>query len=254
MADDFGSASPELNLTDLESTIDGSDGWITQLNGNGTKTHTYNSNINTVQEAETAGYTDVENVRNAVNVTAVDNSYSYNLNPDGTVSNANTGDYVSLDYSGERGRMTTAAGSEIVTSSIWNRMANNTFRESGAITQMDFSSPFFVGGAIASFFNTTSTVYRVYGGDARPDGYSWTPDNPNRVPDFRDSAGLPSGGESGANNTGRFVIEGTVKNKKIMRKKMADPLDGKAGNGVREYIINPKDVKIRRVSGANPEF
>jgi hypothetical protein len=90
-------------------------------------------------------------------------------------------------------------------------------------------------------------VYRVYGGDAKPDGWSWTPDNPNDVPNFRDAAGLPSGGQSGATNTGRFVIEGTVNTKNINNIKMADPLDGKAGNGVREYIIDPKNVQINRV-------
>ncbi|WP_286705867.1 hypothetical protein [Flavobacterium sp. 38-13] len=102
--------------------------------------------------------------------------------------------------------------------------------------------------------NKTTNVFRVFGGDAKAKGFSWTPDNPNSVPDFREAAGLPSGGASGATNTGQFVIEGTVKNKNIMKKKMADPLDGKAGNGVREYIIDPNNVEIKRVSGANPTF
>ncbi|VVH51870.1 hypothetical protein BPUTSESOX_680 [uncultured Gammaproteobacteria bacterium] len=38
-----------------------------------------------------------------------------------------------------------------------------------------------------------------------------------------------------------------------MIKKPADSLDGNKG-GLSEYIIDPKDVKIKRVSGANPEF
>ncbi len=64
---------------------------------------------------------------------------------------------------------------------------------------------------------------------------------------------MPSGKESGSNNSGRFVIEGKVNKSKIMIKKPADSLDGNKG-GLSEYIIDPKDVKIKRVSGANPEF
>ena len=99
----------------------------------------------------------------------------------------------------------------------------------------------------------STNVFRVFGGDAAAEGFSWTPKNPNSVSNFRDAAGLPSGGASGSNNTGRFVVEGTVKNRNIMRVKSADPLDGNRG-GLPEYIINPKNVQIKRVSGVNPQF
>jgi RHS repeat-associated protein len=93
------------------------------------------------------------------------------------------------------------------------------------------------------------TVFRVYGGDSGAKGFSWTPKNPGNVSNFRDAAGLPSG----ANNTGRFVIRGKVKGSDIIKKRPADPLDGNSG-GLMEYIIDPDNVKIERVSGANPEF
>jgi len=99
----------------------------------------------------------------------------------------------------------------------------------------------------------TETVFRVFGGDAKAEGFSWTPKNPGSVTNFRDGAGLPSGGASGANNTGRFVIEGTVKKSNIITQRPALPLDGNKG-GLPEYIINPKNVQIKRVSGVNPQF
>ncbi|MDY0078891.1 MAG: RHS repeat-associated core domain-containing protein, partial [Bacteroidales bacterium] len=100
---------------------------------------------------------------------------------------------------------------------------------------------------------SSSTVYRVYGGDAKAGGFSWTPKNPGKVGDFRNAAGLPSGGASGVNNTGRFVIKGTVNHRTIIKTRSAVPLDGNKG-GLPEYIIDPKNVNIRRVSGVNPEF
>ena len=99
----------------------------------------------------------------------------------------------------------------------------------------------------------SQTVFRVYGGDAKAEGFSWTPTNPNTVDNFRDAAGLPSGGASGATNTGRFVVEGTVESKNIIRQQSADPLDGNNG-GLLEFIINPSNVTIKRISGANPQF
>jgi len=117
---------------------------------------------------------------------------------------------------------------------------------------MEFTSPFFVGGVAVGYVRFISTVYRVFGGDASPKGFSWTPDKPQG--DFRNDAGLPSGGASGANNTGRFVIQGRVKNSDVLTRKMADPLDGNSGGSAREWIIDPKNVKIDRVSGVNPEF
>lgn len=60
------------------------------------------------------------------------------------------------------------------------------------------------------------------------------------------------------NNTGRFVIEGTLMDPSLVVKtRSALSLDGNAG-GLPEFVIpNWMDngaVKINRVSGVNPEF
>ncbi len=78
-------------------------------------------------------------------------------------------------------------------------------------------------------------------------GFSWTPVNPNRVNNYRDAAGLPNV------NTGQFVIEGRTKITNIIESKSAIPLDNNKG-GLREYKIDPKNVDVKRISGANPNF
>ncbi len=89
-------------------------------------------------------------------------------------------------------------------------------------------------------------VYRVYGGDSAAKGASWSPANPKSVPNYRNSAGLPSGGISRANNTGRFVIEGTITDpSKVVKVRSALPLDGNIGGST---------DNIERVSGVNPSF
>ncbi len=98
--------------------------------------------------------------------------------------------------------------------------------------------------------NRTTKVYRVFGGDAKANGFSWTPKNPKTVSNFRDVAGLPSGGESGSMNTAEFLIKGTVKNKNIIKKRAALPLDGNKG-GLPEYIIDPKNVKNKNITKFN---
>lgn len=102
------------------------------------------------------------------------------------------------------------------------------------------------------------TVYRVYGGDSSSNGASWTTTNPGNVRNYRNKAGLPSGGESGAVNIGQFVIQGTVEDaSKCVLSRKALPLDGNAG-GLNEYIIpnaiESSAVKVTNVSGVNPEF
>jgi len=87
------------------------------------------------------------------------------------------------------------------------------------------------------------TVYRVFGGDARAQGFSWTPIDPSTVKDFRKLAGLPSGGASEAINTAEFMIKGEVGVKNIIKARGALPLDGMVG-GLPEYIIDPKNVNI----------
>ncbi|MES2269237.1 MAG: RHS repeat-associated core domain-containing protein [Bacteroidota bacterium] len=108
-------------------------------------------------------------------------------------------------------------------------------------------------GFMSELASEEASVFRVFGGDAQAAGGSWTPENPLSVSNFRDAAGLPSGGASGMNNTGRFVVEGIVKKADIIRTQMATALDGNAG-GLTEHIIDPAKVIIKRVSGVNPQF
>ncbi len=101
-------------------------------------------------------------------------------------------------------------------------------------------------------------VYRVYGGDSKAGGASWSPVRPDEVPNYRGAAGLPSGGASGATNTGQFVIEGTLMDPaKVVRSRTAVPLDRHEG-GLPEYVIpgwqQNGAVRVDRVTGANPEF
>ncbi len=106
-------------------------------------------------------------------------------------------------------------------------------------------------GKAYSSVNREITVYRVFGGDSRAQGFSWTPLNPAKIKDFRNLAGLPSGGKSGAINTANFLIKGKVNPAKIIEIRGAKPLDGNKG-GLIEYIINPKDVKLINFSILNP--
>jgi RHS repeat-associated protein len=112
-------------------------------------------------------------------------------------------------------------------------------------------------GAIPEL-KTGDKVFRVYGGDSPAGGASWTTANPADVLNFRDAAGLPSGGASGATNTGRFIIEGTVQDpSKMVLSRRALPLDGTTG-GLPEYIFpNWREngaIRVDRVMGVNPEF
>lgn len=86
-------------------------------------------------------------------------------------------------------------------------------------------------------------VYRVFGGDARAQGFSWTTTDPRSVSNFRDLAGLPSGGASGATNTADFLIQGKANIKDIITSRPALPLDGNKG-GLAELIIDPKNVNL----------
>lgn len=113
-------------------------------------------------------------------------------------------------------------------------------------------------GATVAEPTAGQTVYRVYGGDSAAGGASWSPVDPGSVPNFRDAAGLPSGGASGATNTGQFVIEGTLNDPSaVVLQRNALPLDGMKG-GIPEYIIpnwmDNGSITINRVSGVNPEF
>jgi RHS repeat-associated protein len=101
-------------------------------------------------------------------------------------------------------------------------------------------------------------IFRVYGGDSRAGGASWSPVDPRSVGNYRDVAGLPSGGAGGATNTGQFVIEGTLNDPAaVVLQRSALSLDGMKG-GLPEYIIpnwlGNGSITITRVSGVNPAF
>jgi hypothetical protein len=99
--------------------------------------------------------------------------------------------------------------------------------------------------------NSKITEYRVFGGDARATGYSWSPVKPTTVDNYRNLAGLPSGGASGAMNTADFMLTGQVDIGDIIKVRKALPLDGNTG-GLSEFIIDPKKVTIIDISVLNP--
>ena len=103
----------------------------------------------------------------------------------------------------------------------------------------------------AAVVNTEVTVYRAFGGDARAQGFSWTTKDPRTYGNFRDVAGLPSGGASGATNTADFLITGKVNAADIISSRSALPLDGNRG-GLPELIIDPKNVRINDFSVLKP--
>jgi hypothetical protein len=94
-------------------------------------------------------------------------------------------------------------------------------------------------------------VYRAFGGDSRAQGFSWTTVDPRTVKNFRDGAGLPSGGASGSTNTADFLIKGSAKRSDVMEFKLADPLDGNRG-GLPELKIDSKNVRLNDFSILNP--
>ena len=95
------------------------------------------------------------------------------------------------------------------------------------------------------------TVCRVFGGDARAQGFSWTTTHPESVSNFRNLAGLPSGGASGATNSAEFLIQGKASVGDIIKSRSALPLDGNVG-GLPELIIDPKNVRITDFSVIKP--
>ena len=109
----------------------------------------------------------------------------------------------------------------------------------------------FFSGKVTKGGDNTVDVYRAFGGDSRAQGFSWTTKDPRKVDNFRDAAGLPSGGESGATNTADFLLKGRAKASDIIESRPALPLDGNKG-GLPELIIDPKNVKLTDFSVLKP--
>ncbi|RTL27850.1 MAG: RHS repeat-associated core domain-containing protein [Burkholderiales bacterium] len=121
----------------------------------------------------------------------------------------------------------------------------------GAVTPAASALRSFADVVSGQAAQSEATVYRVFGGDARAQGFSWTTKDPRTVSNFRDAAGLPSGGPSGATNTADFLIQGRVSVTDVIKSRSALPLDGNKG-GLPELIIDPKNVRITDFSILNP--
>ena len=89
----------------------------------------------------------------------------------------------------------------------------------------------------------------MWGDGAGANGRSWSRTDPRTVENYRDAAGLPN------QNSGRFVTEGTLTNTKGVAQRDALSLHGNKG-GLDELVVpDPaKQIRVDRVSGANPEF
>jgi RHS repeat-associated protein len=95
-----------------------------------------------------------------------------------------------------------------------------------------------------------TTLFRVFGGEAKGLGQSWTTVNPGTVTNFREAAGLFPG------NTGRFVIEGKLMNTEGVLFRGALPGPGGVGGGLSEVLVPNagRQICIVCVSGVNPPF
>lgn len=95
-----------------------------------------------------------------------------------------------------------------------------------------------------------TTVYRVFGGEAKGVGQYWTTVNPGSVANYRSTAGLFPG------NTGQFVIQGTITDTSGVTFQFAAPGPGGVGGGLPEvFVPNPgSQIDITNVSGVNPPF
>ncbi len=84
-----------------------------------------------------------------------------------------------------------------------------------------------------------SVVYRVWGGQAKELGRSWTKVDPSTVSNYRDSAGLPN------QNTGTSMTKGTLVNSQGTTVKPAKALHGNRGGLPEVRVPNPqKQIKV----------
>ncbi len=102
-------------------------------------------------------------------------------------------------------------------------------------------------------------VFRVFGGDARGFGRSWSRVDPTTMSNPRNQLGLPSqpgitGYSGGTFNSGGFVAEGEVISLEPgVTVKPATPLHGNSGGAEELFFECPKvQIRIDRVFGVNP--
>jgi RHS repeat-associated protein len=78
----------------------------------------------------------------------------------------------------------------------------------GDITSQQYlravTGPIVAIGLMETAATVGQKVYRVFGNRAKAYGRSWTPINPQTVPDYANAAGLPAG------NSGKYLSEGTL--------------------------------------------
>jgi len=137
------------------------------------------------------------------------------------------------------------AGANIaVTLAVSAALAELAAAEAGAAGMADAAE------AATSAAQEGTTVYRVFGGEARGLGYYYTTMNPANVPNYRAAAGLFP------RNSGSFVLEGTLTNTNGVMLRTAVPGPGGIGGGLPEvFVPHPgTQIVIRAVSGVNPSF
>ena len=192
---------------------------------------------------------------NIINQLADETGYIYNNGVGSYLSSGtkNIGDAVSSELSY---RVNTPISQQAA--DTWQAMKDPQNWENATATAALMLSPMKGSGTVGATQTVsavtnggTKTVYRVFGGDSRAQGFSWTPINPQKVSNYRNKAGLPSGGESGFNNTADFMIKGEVKTQNVIKKRAALPLDGNKG-GLPECIINPEHVNITNFTVLKP--
>ena len=145
-----------------------------------------------------------------------------------------------------------AASGDIIGAGLSLASAVPIVGEAGAAARSGLAVERTMAGAVgAEAAQGEQAVYRVFGGDARAQGFSWTTEDPRAISNFRDAAGLPSGGPSGATNTADFMVKGSVNPADVIKSRSALPLDGNKG-GLPELIIDPINVRITGFSVLKP--
>jgi hypothetical protein len=143
-----------------------------------------------------------------------------------------------------------ASGSAAVADTLGSqntRLSDEAVRENITLRyDLASDSPVAAEGAVAE----GTTLFRVFGGEARGLGQSWTTVNPGEVANFREAAGLFPG------NTGQFVIEGQLSSTEGVLFRGALPGPGGIGGGLPEVIVPNAggQICILCVSGVNPPF
>lgn len=121
-------------------------GWIHQMFENGTQQLTFKSNINTVQEALDAGYTNVYGVAQTGEVTDKTNGYeSYSLNSDGTYTDIVSGDNMS-GISTTQGGITLKGVRSFDLTQYLSHLGNeggDFFTNLGGAASLNYKNPFF---------------------------------------------------------------------------------------------------------------